>query len=112
MWTTVIFSVLIATSLLASLGAIFLGVRCAARVSELRQAWGNFKRLDARSVDERLIEFEGTLLMLANKVKMMKVRGAASHTDRDKTAEPDARSDPERWRVWKNAQLRAGEFNQ
>jgi CRP-like cAMP-binding protein len=110
MWT-VISSVLIVLSLLASLGATFLAVRSAARVLELQLALQNFKPLDAKSFEQRLSEFEQTLSLLANKLKMTRVRNAITHVDRDKGGEPDAKSDPEAWRTWKNAQLRAGVFN-
>lgn len=108
MWT-VTFSVLIALNSAVSLAAIFLAVRSAARVLELQLAWQSFKTLDAKSLEQRLSEYESTLSLLANRLKMTKVRNAVTHLD--KSGEPDAKSDPERWRAWKNAQLRAGEFN-
>lgn len=111
MWI-VIFSVLIALSLLASLVATFLAVRSAARVLELQLAFASFRPLDAKLLEQRLSESEQTLSLLANRLKMTRVRNAVTHTDRDKNGEPDAVSDPEGWRRWKNAQLRAGQFNQ
>lgn len=111
MWT-VIFSVLIALSLAASLAATLWAVRNAAAVQELQLRFANFRTLDAQSLEQRLNEFESTLSVLANRLKMTKVRNAVTHVDRDKSAEPDARSDPEAWRAWKNSQLRAGVFNQ
>jgi hypothetical protein len=110
MWT-VISSVLIVSSFIGSLAAIYLAARSAARVWELRRVFESFRKLDAQSLETRLTECEGTLLLLANKLKMTKVRNAVTHTDRDKGGEPDAKSDPEAWRSWKNAQLRAGIFN-
>jgi hypothetical protein len=110
MWI-VISSVLIASSLLASLVATYSAVRSAARVLELQRAFQSFRKLDAQSLEQRLTECEGTLLLLANKLKMTKVRNAVTHTDRDKGGEPDAKLDPEAWRAWKNAQLRAGIYN-
>lgn len=65
----------------------------------------------ARSITTSLTEWQEVVAQLANSVKMTKVRKALTHTDRDKGGEPDARSDPEAWRAWKNAQLRAGQFN-
>jgi hypothetical protein len=111
MWT-VISSVLIVSSLLASLVATFLAVRSAARVQELQQAFPSFRKLDAELLNQRVNECEETLSLLANKVKMTKVRNAVTHVNRDKGGEPDARLDPEAWRTWKNAQLRSGQFNQ
>lgn len=111
MWT-VISSVLIALSLLASLGAIYLAARSAARASELQRALRDFKPLAAQSLAQRLSELEETQSLMANRLKMMRVRAAVTHTDRDKGGEPDAKSEPEQWRAWKNAQLRAGQYNQ
>jgi len=111
MWT-VTFSVLIALNSIASLAAIWLGVRNAARGLELQQALQRLKPLAPQSIETRLNEIESTLSVVANRVKMTKVRNAVTHTDRDKGAEPDARLDPEAWRAWKNAQLRTGVFNQ
>jgi hypothetical protein len=110
MWT-VTFSVLIALNFTASLVAIYLAVRSAGRVLELQLAFQRFKPLDAQLLETRLSEYESTLSLLANRLKMTKVRNATMHLERDKGGEPDAASDPEGWRRWKNAQLRAGQFN-
>lgn len=110
MWT-VFFNVLTVLSFIGSLAAIFLAVRLAVRGSELQQAFQRFRPLDAPLLEQRLSELEQTLSLLANKLKMTRVRNAVTHTDRDKKGEPDAKSDPEAWRTWKNAQLRAGQFN-
>jgi len=111
MWT-VISSVLIALSLVASLVATFWAAQSAGRVWELQQALAAFKPLAAQSLETRLSELEQTLSVVANRVKMTKVRNAVTHLERDKNGEPDAKSDPEGWRAWKNQQLRAGVFNQ
>jgi hypothetical protein len=111
MWT-VISSVLIASSFIGSLVAMFSAAQSAARVWELQRALQDFKPLSAQSLETRLSELEQTLSLVANRVKMTKVRNAVTHTERDNGGEPDAKSDPERWRSWKNAQLRAGQFNQ
>jgi len=78
----------------------------------LQRAFQDFKPLAAQSLETRLSELEQTLSLVANRVKMTKVRNAVTHTDRDKGGEPDANSDPEAWRAWKNSQLRAGQYNQ
>lgn len=111
MWT-VIFNALTVLSLLASLVATWLGVRNAVAALELRHRFESFKTLDAQSLEQRLSEYESTLSLLANRLKMTKVRNAVTHVDRDKGGEPDPRLDPEAWRAWKNAQLRAGQYNQ
>ena len=110
MWT-VISNALIVLSFIASLVATFWAVRSAARVWVLQRRLDDFKTLDARLLETRLSEFEETLSLLANRVKMTRVRNAVTHAERDKGGEPDAKSDPEAWRAWKNAQLRAGVFN-
>jgi hypothetical protein len=110
MWH-VIFNVLTVLSLLSSIVAIFCSARNAVRVSELRQAWTHYVPSVSRSLETRLSELEDAVAVVANRVKMTKVRNAATHTDRDKGGEPDARLDPEGWRTWKNAQLRAGQYN-
>lgn len=111
MWT-VTFSVLSVLSCLGSLLAIYLAVRSAALGRALLRRFESFKTLDAKLLDARLLELEQTISLVANRVKMTRVRNNATHAERDKGGEPDARSDPEAWRAWKNAQLRAGVFNQ
>lgn len=49
---------------------------------------------------------------LANSMKMAKVRRGLKSNTSSANGEPDPKSDPEGWRTWKNAQLRAGQFNQ
>jgi hypothetical protein len=110
MWH-VISNVLIVLSLLSSFVAIFFAVRSAVRGAELQQAWRAYVPSVSRSLETRLSELEDAVAVVANRVKMTKVRNAATHTDRDKGGEPDARLDPEAWRTWKNAQLRAGQYN-
>jgi len=111
MWT-VISNVLIVSSLVCSVVAIFLAARSVVVVQELRQVLQAFKPWDKQLLEQRLTEAEQTLVLLANRLKMTKVRNAITHVDRDKGGEPDAKSDPEGWRAWKNAQLRTGVFNQ
>lgn len=47
---------------------------------------------------------------LARTVKMQKVRRGISASG-SKDGEPDPKIDPEAWRAWMNAKLRAGQFN-
>jgi hypothetical protein len=105
MWT-VISSVSIALSLLASLVAMFLAARSVVAVQELRQVLQASKQWDSKSFEIRLAETESALVLLANKLKMTKVRNAITHVGRDNGGEPDAKSDPEAWRAWMNTQLR------
>lgn len=111
MWS-VIFSALIALSLVCSVAAAWFSVRNAGRVWELQRSLSALRPLAAQSLETRLTELEESLSILANRVKMTKVRNAAMHLERDKGGEPDAKSDPEAWRTWKNAQLQVGTFNQ
>jgi hypothetical protein len=76
----------------------------------LQQALQASKPLAAQSLATRLDELEATIGVLANRLKMTKVRNAATHVA-DTGGEPDPKIDPEAWRAWKNAQLRAGKFN-
>lgn len=50
-------------------------------------------------------ELETTLEVLANRVKMMRVRTAANHV-KDQPTEPDPYKDPEAWRKAMNLKLR------
>jgi hypothetical protein len=111
MWTAISF-VLIAVAFTSSLLAIYWSVRSVNRVVELQRALSALQPFQAQSLEARLSECEQVLSMLANRVKMTKVRNVVTHMDRDNGGEPDAKSDPERWRAWKNAQLRAGQYNQ
>lgn len=109
MWT-VIFSVLIALALTGSLLAILSGVRSAAAVAELQRLCRDLSKSAPQSLVERISELESTVEVLANRVKMSRVRTIATHAERkerDKDAEPDPRSDPEAWRTWMNARLRS-----
>lgn len=110
MWT-VIFSVLIAFALSVSLVAIFLAARSVVAVQELRQHFQLLNASAPESLKARVSEIESTLEVLANRVKMQRVRTAAEHATKPATktaGEPDPAVDPEGWRNWQNKQLRAG----
>jgi len=47
---------------------------------------------------------------IAQSQKMQRVRRATTHA-LGSSGEPDAKSDPEAWRAWKNSQLRTGVVN-
>lgn len=104
--------VLIATSLALSLGACLFAARIAVRVQGLADQLQRLPVSQLLSLAKSVTETQDVLSELAQRVKMMKVRNAVNHVKRGDTDEPDARLDPEGWRRWKNAQLRAGEFNQ
>jgi hypothetical protein len=49
------------------------------------------------------------LEVVANRVKMMKVRGAANHVREDRPSEtPDPYKNPDAWRLWMNNQMARG----
>jgi len=97
--------------LILSAAACLFAARAAARAQELQDRLTVLPWSQLQSLASSLTDTQETLTELANRVKMMRVRNAVRHTDDSKNGEPDARLDPERWRIWKNAQLRAGEFN-
>jgi len=59
------------------------------------------------SLVHSLNDIQNTMEVLANRVKMQRVRNSALHALGSTGGEPDVRTDPEAWRAWKNAQLRA-----
>jgi hypothetical protein len=111
MWT-VISSVLTVFALLCSVVAIFLNARSVVRVEELRQRFHGLKPYAKDSLEARLTELEEALQVVANRVKMSRVRTTALHaTEKGSRGEPDFRSDPEAWRAWQNRQLKTGVVN-
>jgi hypothetical protein len=105
MWI-VIFSVLSVATAISSLLVALFAVRRASRVAELPQARLHSVELRLGSVESSLPEMAATISTVANSVKMARVRGASLHAV-GSHGEPDARTDPEGWRAWMNAQLRA-----
>jgi len=57
-------------------------------------------------------EWKKTTAQLSESIKMSKIRRGLSMTDRRSTVdgEPDSAQDPEAWRAWMNARLRADKF--
>lgn len=105
---TEIFSVAAAASLVFCLILAFLLARIAARVSEFEDRVRSLRALPSESLSERLSELEETVSLLANRVKMMRVRNAATHTDKSTGAEPDPYRDPNGWRMEMNRKLARG----
>ena len=59
-----------------------------------------------RSLKESVQEHSDELLAIANRVKMMKVRAATSHTDGKKSdGLPDPYKDPDGWRAAMNSRM-------
>lgn len=110
MWTA-IFSALIAGVCLFCLIGCVVNVRSAVVEREslhkrLRSCESKAQS-SAASVEQLTEIVEGVV----QSQKMQRVRTATKHAT-SSTGEPDARLDPEAWRTWKNAQLRAGVYNQ
>jgi hypothetical protein len=105
-------TVAIVISLLLSLAGLLLVARVAGRVQELRDQFARLPVSRLESLAASQAELAETMETLANRVKMQRVRTAAMHaTKLGSGGEPDARTDPEGWRAWKNAQLRTGVVN-
>lgn len=51
-----------------------------------------------------------TMAAIANKLKMMRVRAATTHTDGN-SKEPDPYTNPDQWRKMMNAKLQGQKFN-
>lgn len=111
MWIA-IFSALSAIVCLGCLVGTLFAARNASHAQESLRRRLRSCESTTQSVITSQAEWQEVVANLANQVKMTKVRKALNHTDRDKGGEPDAKSDPEGWRAWKNAQLRAGVYNQ
>lgn len=102
------FSVAAAASLVFCLILALLLARIAARVSEFEDRVRSLSALPSASLSERLSELEETVSLLANRVKMMRVRNAATHTDKSNGADPDPYRDPNGWRTEMNRKLARG----
>ena len=102
---------LTAIALVLAIGGCLFAAVTAAAVRELRDRLQSLPVSRLLSLDKSVQDTQEVLAELAQRVKMMKVRSAVNHVRRGDQGEPDARLDPEAWRNWKNAQLRAGEFN-
>jgi len=103
-------SAVLAGTFVLSLFCLFWLVRIAARVSELQDASQFLKASRVASLEERLTETEETLSGLANRVKMMRVRNAVTHTDKPNGAVPDPYRDPNGWRTEMNRKLARGKL--
>lgn len=104
------FSVAAAVSLVFSVILALLLARIAARASELEARVRSLSASPSASLSERLNELEETVSLLANRVKMMRVRNAATHTDKSNGAEPDPYRDPNGWRAEMNRRLARGKL--
>lgn len=104
---TVVFSVALAASFIFSLILTFYVVRIASRLSALEADAQRWTESPTGSLSERLNDLAETVSLLANRVKMMKVRAATTHTDRA-NGHPDPYKDPAAWRAEINRKLAFG----
>lgn len=102
------FYVAAAASLVFCLILAFFTARIAVRVSELSAIVESLNESPPESLSARLSEAEETLAMLANRVKMMRVRNAVTHTDKPNGEIPDPFRDPNGWRAAMNRKLARG----
>lgn len=104
-----------AICLLLSLAATFFAVKAVGAAQDLQDRFERFKTQQMRSPSEsgslsaRLDELESTVEVLANRVKMQKVRNAALHVERE-SGLADPYKDPDRWRQQMNTQLSRDKF--
>lgn len=107
MWI-VISCALSAILCLLCLTGCLLAVRNAIRDSESTPDRLRFVELRSASLQQSLNGIEEQMLLIANRLKMQKVRNAVTHVREGSRpdGEPDPLTDPEAWRSWKNAQLR------
>ena len=100
----------IAVSSVFSLIALFFAVHTARRASALLDHVRLLSALPPESLSARLNELEETVSLLANRVKMMRVRNAVTHTDKSNGAAPDPYKDPNGWRAEMNRKLAFGKL--
>lgn len=93
------------TACFLSVLAMICAVVIAVRVRELQDELTRFPVSRLRSVEQSLTDTQDALTEVANRVKMMKVRSAANHSDPDKRGLPDPYKDPDGWRKAMNARL-------
>ena len=110
MW--IVFS--LALSVLLALGSLTIAIiaaRNAARAADSAARNSRLPESALQSLRESIQELGDTQLEMANRLKMMKVRAATSHTDPKPDRNnglPDPYKDPEGWRQAMNSRLARG----
>lgn len=86
--------------------------RVAVTVSELRDRVARSEVSPSASLTQRLDELEDAVQVIANRVKMQRVRAAALHatTKNERTELPDPYREPDAWRTAVNSQLARGKL--
>jgi len=110
MWNAISFAAIALLCVLCAAISLF-SARRAFRVSAslVRKQSSIESKLQSMATSHE--NWEGLVTELVKSVKMAKVRRGISVSG-SQNGEPDAKVDPEAWRAWKNAQLRAGQYNQ
>jgi len=96
-----------ATAFFLSILAAIFAALTAIRVRELQDALQRLPVSRLKSLETSLADTQDALTEVANRVKMMKVRNAASHSDPKAGALPDPYKDPDGWRKAMNSRLSA-----
>lgn len=109
MWLSIFYALTVILCSLCLIGCIFVAQNATRESESVRRRLRSLE-LRTESAERSLEEWTQTTTDIVNRVKMMKVRGAANHSSGAR-GEPDAKSDPEAWRAWKNQQLRTGVIN-
>lgn len=106
MWSVIFCALSAVISVFAS-GTAYFAVRHAKAVAASPLAKLHSVQSAVESLENSLSETQATLALVANKVKMQKVRNAAAHVRNADGSEPDPVNEPDAWRAWKNKQLRS-----
>lgn len=113
MWADFSFA-LSAAGFLLSVAACFVAAAYASRVLALQEHCKRFaeslKASSNSSLVERVTAVEDAMELLANRVKMQRVRAAAVHAEKQKDELPDPYRNPDEWRRVMNARLQKGKL--
>lgn len=111
MWADFSFA-LSAAAFLLSVAACFVAAGFASRVQALQrlvQLWSESPSASSSTLlTQRLDELEESIQLVANKMKMQRVRAAANHAERKTDELPDPYRDPDGWRTAMNARIARG----
>jgi hypothetical protein len=109
MWPA-FFNVLSVAACTLSLAALWFAVRNVTVVRELQARLTRFPLSRLDSLETSLADQAEAMTVLANRVKMHRVRTAANHIPDDKPTLPDPYRDPDAWRKAMNARLQKGKL--
>jgi len=108
----VISNVLSVSACIGSILAMIYAVKAAKAVRELLERQPPLNESRLKSLETSLAEQADALLEVANRVKMQKVRNAASHvTSKPLDAMPDPYTDPDGWRKAMNRKMATAKIN-